>query len=436
MLDRLRGASPAHLWAWTLLVALASAAISVGRLWLANPDSLTTVLWAEDGLFPLCVAKVGWLSCLFDPFAGYSIFVPRVLAGVTALFPVSAWPVVVLVLGALLAALTGGWAFWWVRRYGLGVFVSVAVALLPVLTPIVGMESLNVIASVYMPMLFLGVLFLALPLDRMPVWPLVVFFALTALTIPSAAIFLALLAFQTAVRRIRWTHAAAFAGATAVGLVGQWVVAQSAAKPREITPSLETLDAWARSVPTAVLTFWPGLSLGEVSVFTNYVSRPSEWTGWLAVGTLLVVGVLALLTRDARVRGVGLLVLSGLALGAFPSVIGWANNRYFVVPCLLWAAALLVALDPVIRRTRWWWLALLVAFVAVIWWPAMPASAWRTTPAPNWPDEVARVVAACTADPGKVERPVFTPYWPPNWGDELAEPSHPSISCLIARKWQ
>ena len=78
---------------------------------------------------------------------------------------------------------------------------------------------------------------------------------------------------------------------------------------------------------------------------------------------------------------------------------------------------------------------IVAAVVGILWWPALPASAWRTTPAPSWPDEVARVVAHCTADPGLSERPVFTPFWPPDWGDALAEPSHPSVSCLIARKW-
>ncbi len=410
--------------------------MSVGRLWLANPESLTTVLWAEDGLFPLCVQKAGFLGCLFDPFAGYSIFVPRVLAGVTALFPVSAWPVVVLVLGALLAGLTGAFGFWWLRRYGLGWFASAVIALLPVLAPIVGMESINVIASVYMPMLFLAVLFLALPLRPLPTWPLAVFFLVAALTIPSMGILLAVLLVQALLRAVRWRDALVLGGAIVVGVTVQWVVSRGATKPRVLETSIDSLRSWVEAVPTAILTFWPGLSFGETTVFTNYVSRPSALTAWAVVVALLAVGLVLVFRRDARLRGVGLLVLAGLALGAFPSVIGYANNRYFVVPCLLWAAALLVWLDPAIRRARWWWLAAAVVLVGVIWWPAVPASAWRTTPAPSWPDEVARVVAACKADPGLTERPIFTPYWPPDWGDALAEPSHPSVSCLIARRWQ
>ena len=133
---------------------------------------------------------------------------------------------------------------------------------------------------------------------------------------------------------------------------------------------------------------------------------------------------------------VGLLLLTGVVVGAVPTIIGGANNRYFVVPLLLWGAATMVALDPIVRRARWWVVALVIAVVAVIWSPMFPASWFRTMPAPPWTAEVERVVASCTADPGKSERIIFSPYWPPNWGDALAEPTHPDLPCLVAWKWK
>jgi hypothetical protein len=30
---------------------------------------------------------------------------------------------------------------------------------------------------------------------------------------------------------------------------------------------------------------------------------------------------------------------------------------------------------------------------------------------------------------------VFTPFWPPNWGDALSEPTHPNVDCLVVWKW-
>jgi len=130
-----------------------------------------------------------------------------------------------------------------------------------------------------------------------------------------------------------------------------------------------------------------------------------------------------------------LLLLSGLAMGLIPSAIGYTNNRYFVVPLLLWGAALLVWLDPVIRRTRPWVLALVTAIIAIAWWPAMPASEFRSTPAPPWQDEVARVEAKCLSAPAFIDRPIFSPFWPPNWGDGLDEPTHPNLPCTTVYRW-
>jgi hypothetical protein len=131
----------------------------------------------------------------------------------------------------------------------------------------------------------------------------------------------------------------------------------------------------------------------------------------------------------------GVLVVAGLGLGLIPTAIGYANNRYFVVPLLLWGAALLVSLDPIIRRSRPWVIAVVTASVLLVWWPAFPASDFRSTPAPEWSSETARIEAKCVADPGFVDRPLFTPFWPPNWGDGLTEPTHPNLPCTVAWRW-
>ena len=422
-------------WITAFLVAVASALISLGRLWLANPEAISSVMWAEDGLFPLCVRKANWLACLIDPFAGYSLLVPRVLAGVTAIFPIDLWPLVANVTASVLGGVIAGWAVWWLRRAGIGPFVSVFVALLPVLTPIVGFESISVIASIYMPMLFLAAIMVAFPIAPYPVKSTAVFMLVTALTIPSVGLLLVVVVAQGLLRAMRWRTVGALGLPILVGVALQWLVSITAAKPREITPGLDSLRAWADAVPSALLTFWPGMNLAETPVFTNYVSRPSPWTGVLLVSLLAVGGLWIVLRLSDLRRGIGFLILAGIALGAFPSVIGFSNNRYFVVPCLLWGAALLIAFDPLVRRASPVLAAIATAVVLVIWWPAMPASAWRTTPAPDWQGEVERLVVHCRTDPGIMERFVFSPFWPPNWGDGLSEPSHPDVSCLDARQW-
>jgi hypothetical protein len=424
-----------------VLVGLVAAVISLVRLWLANHSALTEVVWAEDGVFPLCVEKAGFLTCLADPFAGYLLVLPRLLAGLVALFPVAQWALVTNVLAALIAGLVAAGAFAVMRRFGTGRIVSVLIALLPVIAPIVGLEALNALGSTYMLLLYLATLIVAFPTRGLYAgWPMLilvgVLLLLSALTIPLAGVLLLIIVVQALRRVIAMRAAVIWIGAIVIGLIAQALTASGAAKPREILVGTDTLTSWVSAVPDSILTFWPGLSIGDFTLFDVFPITAVGVTGSLVIVAIAVVGLAAWIRGGDRRVGIAALLISGLAYGFVPSVIGWANNRYFVVPCLLWAAALLVALDPWIRRTRVWVLGLIAVIVVVIWWPLIPASWFRATPAPSWSSEVARGEASCKADPGKSERIIFTPFWPPNWGDALSEPTHPNIPCLVVWKWK
>lgn len=422
-------------------LGLVAAAVSLLRLWLGNRSAVTENLWAEDGLFALCIRKTDFATCLTDPFAGYLLFVPRVLAWPVATTPWESWALAANLLAALLAGLVTALVFLIVRGSGLSPFISVAVAALPVATPIVGLEALNSIGSSYMLLLFASTLAVALGPQRSVAWTWVVaaLLLLTALTIPSAVVVALLVAIQIVRTAITRRTGLIWLAALIVGLLPQALVALTATTRRPIQVSAESLNDWANSVPTSILTMWPGLSLGEYSFFTNFSLSPLSITGWLIALALVVVGSWQLWVGwrqvEATNAAVGALVLAGLAFGLIPSVIGYANNRYFVVPVLLWTAALLVRLDSVIRRSRWWAIALASTLVALVWLPALPASEYRSTPAPAWTDEVARVEAQCLADPGFVDRPIFSPFWPPNWGDGLDEPTHPNLPCTTVYRW-
>jgi len=433
----------ARVWPWSVLVGVASAAISLGRLWLGNSAALVENLWAEDGLFPLCIHKADFWTCLSDPFAGYLLFLPRLLAWPTSSLPLEWWALSANVLSALLAGVISALALVIMRRADLGWFVSVAAALLPVLAPMVGLEAINAIGSSYMLLLYLSTLaVLFLPNSGWSRWGAIAVAALllvTALTIPSAIVLVALVLVQWSRKALRATVVAWWLSGLVIGLAAQALVAFSAPTRRPVSLNSESLNSWADSIPVSVLTYWPGLSIGEYSFFTNFSLAPLSLTGWLFVVALVTVGIWQLVAGWGITAGhrasVGMLVLAGLAFGLIPTAIGYTNNRYFVVPLLLWGAAALVAADGLIRRTRPWALAAVTALVLVIWWPAMAASEFRSTPAPNWTDEVARIKAKCLADPGFVDRPIFTPFWPPNWGDGLDEPTHPNLPCTIALRW-
>lgn len=425
-----------------VMVGVAAAIISIGRLWLFDRTAPTEVLWAEDGLFPLCIRKADFFTCLMDPFAGYLLFLPRVLAWPIAVLPWEYWALAANLVAASLAGVTAALALLIVRRAGLNWFTSSAVALLPVVAPMAGLEAINAIGSSYMLLLFLATLLIVLPpqgqFESSSIAYAVAGVALlvvTALTIPSAIVLLLLLVVAVIRRRWSWRVGVVWGSALIIGLIAQAATALTAEAPRQISFGSQTLQSWADSIPVSILTFWPGLSIGEYAFFNNFSLTPLAATGWLIAGVMVVVAVWFIVRGSGNRLAIGLLLVGGLGFGLIPSAIGFANNRYFVVPLLLWGTAVFVGLDPIIRRSRPFVVGIIVSLVLIIWWPAITASAFRATPAPPWSSEVDRIEAKCISDPAFVDRPLFTPFWPPNWGDGLIEPTHPNLPCTTVWRW-
>jgi hypothetical protein len=413
-----------------VLGAIAGVA-SVARLQLSNDQALRELLWAEDGLFPLCVVKANLGTCLVDPFAGYLLFLPRLIAGFIALFPLDMWAVVANSVAAALAGAAAALSYWIVRRSGATVPTAVLLGLLPVIAPLVGLEAINAIGSVYLLLLYVLTLGLAFPVaGRGPlIWMSVGAFV-TALTIPSAGALLIALLVQTMRSVMRLRDAAIIGGALIAGLIGQFAVALSAPDRRNLGFVPSGLEGWINELPNALLSYWPGMSFGETTVFGQFTTTPFAWTGWIIAIGVLIVG-LGLLVRGApQGIGIGLLLVTGFAFGAIPTLTGYANNRYFVLPALLWFAAAILAIDGRLQSRRSLVMTVVLAASIVIWSPAFPASQWRAGPSPAWSTQVAMVDTICSAgDPGAVVEVRFTPDWPTEL-TQLSPPTNATALCF------
>ncbi len=415
-----------------VFVGILGAVISALRLRLGNLDSLTQVLWAEDGVFPLCIQKADFVSCVVDPFAGYLLVTPRLLAGIVSFFPLSDWAVVANVVAAVVAGVITGLAYLILRRGGMGQVVSVLGGLIPVMIPIVGYEAVQSLGNVYQWLLYVSVLALVFSsaLNR---WVVFALLLLTTLTMPTTVLLLPLVVVWWLRKSISFSTLIAWSGALLGGGLAQFVVASNATKLRAVELASDGVSTWANSVLPAFMTNIPGF--GAVGSDPSAFPTIQQWSwGWLVVAALVVLGVL-LLVRGGNSAAVGALVLMGVVLSAFPAIFDGSGNRYFVVPVMLWSLAVLVSLNEVLFSSTWVAGALVAVVVLGLWLPQFPAGAFRSTPAPAWGDEVARVFAACKADPALVERIMFTPFWPPNWGDALSEPTHPNLDCLVVWKW-
>lgn len=425
-----------------MAVAVVAGSVSLVRLWWGNPQSLAEGLWAEDGLFVLCIHKSDFWECASQPYAGYVHFVPRLLAWPISTFSWEAWPTAANLGAALVAGLVAAFVLVVMRGGGFGWFVSTLVALLPVISPIMGLESVNSLASSYSLLLVASTLALLLRPTRGPTWNalIAVLLILTALTIPSAVLLLPILAVQLIRRVIAFRMGSFLVVALGIGLGVQLFAAVNAEYPRPVKINRESILSWADAVPVSLLTYWPGLSLNEYSFFTNFVFVPVPLTGWLFVTITTAVGVWRLQKGwkrpESNDAAVGLILLSSMAFSFIPAATGDINNRYFVAPTILFMSAILIWLAPSIQRAPRLLLVSLVVIVGILWWPAMPASSWRTDVFPAWSSEIQRLQGICTANPAISDRVFFTPYWPTEGGDgQMPEPTNPSFPCPLVYRW-
>ena len=120
-----------------------------------------------------------------------------------------------------------------------------------------------------------------------------------------------------------------------------------------------------------------------------------------------------------RLRDCGRIGAHWSRVERFPTIFDGPGDRYFVVPVMLVTLAVLVSLNGLLFSSTWWVGGIVVLVVLGLWLPQLPAGAFRSTPAPAWSDEVARVSAACKADPMLLVNP----------------PTRTNVNCLVVWRW-
>ncbi len=427
--------SRASMWMWAVAVGVLSSAMSLARLFTTQSTAIESVLFAEDGIFPLCVAKADAWTCLLDPYAGYLIFLPRVLAIPISGFPIESWALAANLTAAIAVGVLALVSFISLARWGLSPLWCTLVAMVPVAAPIVGLEAINVYASIYIPLMFTMTIVLVTWVEGRSPWLPAIGVLITALTIPSAIVLLLPVAIIAWRRTLPLRDAAVVSAGLLIGLALQFLVVLTADNPRQVAVSFGGLRGWVDAVPIALTTVWPGLSFGPAPIFDIFTIPVQTATGWLVAALILTGGVWLILQRSRVRSALGSMLLVGLAAGAIPTVTGWVSNRYLVIPVLLWIAAGLIALGSVGWKhpVRVW--AITVAVVTFAWWPAFGASEWRATASPPWEQEAQRLIETCRADPGAAVDVLFTPSWPmPHV--TVTEPTTNRVPCLSLGLWR
>jgi hypothetical protein len=421
---------------WLLIGALFALAILAQMLRIGWSISLHS-LWAEDGpIYFSGAVHNSFGGSLFDTYATYLVFVPRVIGEVAGLFPLQDAPAVISILSGAIVALSG-WIVWeatagliespWLRG---------ALVLLTVLAPVGGLESTDSGAYVPWYMLFASFWILLWRPRTAPVAAGAGIFALlTGLSTPGLWFFIPLALLRTLAIRDR---------RDGLLLAGYWAGAIAQVpillfNKEEAVTALWSHDIWTDYLQRVVDGAFLGLKLG---------GKGWQHLGWPLLIILLVVLIGALAYGVTRTNlAARLLALLAIPISLIMFVVSvyqravgsemvwpahvWSESagRYAIVPALLLFSVAAVMIDRRSRRRegegRPRWLAYGLAALAVV---VVAFSFHVEDPevrgAPPWRASLEHSAEVCASEPEATETGVATS--PPGWSlnipcDELAK---------------
>jgi hypothetical protein len=421
---------------WLLIGALLVLAILAQMLRIGWSISLHS-LWAEDGpIYFSGAVHSSFGGSLFDTYATYLVFVPRLIGEVAGLFPLQDAPAVISILSGAIVALSG-WIVWeatagliespWLRG---------ALVLLTVLAPVGGLESTD--SGAYVPWYMLFASFWIL-LWRPRTAPVAVgagiFALLTGLSTPGLWFFIPLALLRTLAIRDR---------RDGLLLAGYWAGAIAQVpillfNKEEAVTALWSHDIWTDYLQRVVDGAFLGLKLG---------GKGWQHVGWPLLIVLLVVLIGALAYGITRTNlAARLLALLAIPISLIMFVVSvyqravgsemvwpahvWTESagRYAIVPALLLFSVAAVMIDGRSRQREGEgqprWLAYGLAGLAVV---VVAFSFHVEDPevrgAPPWQASLEHSAEVCASEPEATETGVATS--PPGWSlnipcDELAK---------------
>lgn len=412
-----------------IVIGLISSVISIARLYVTDQEVLTELVWAEDGLFPLCVANNGYWDCLWDPYAGYFPFLARTLATPVAFTPLDSWPLATNLVAAISYGAVSVVIYWLLIRMPIPRLAAGFGAIVPVLLPITGLEAVNTAGSLYTALLVAATIAVSASFQKpLPSWFLPTLLLVTALAIPVALLLALPLAFRYLRKTITFAQLLPPLIGLAIGSTVQFAVVISAAGQRPVGVSSASVMGWVDGSATAVAAL--------VGFRTEPISRNAlNWADSsfalplaLALTAAAVVLGFWMLVRS-KLETPALMILSGVAFSAATAIPGANNNRYYITFSALVVLSIVIALTQTEEKSKQIAAAIIAGTLSGLWLSHFPAGLVRATPEPRWNYMLEEARARCVAEPERVDVVLrFTPVWPPD-ENNLSTLNRPLIAC-------
>lgn len=389
-------------WA-SVMLGLVATVVAFARI----PSRLWDGLYAEDGrVFLMQWEYQARPGLVVTPYAGYIHLIPRVLTGVVMLLPVTWWGVATTVLACMVVGGTAAGVWLAARSMELSRPLALAMASVPVLAPMAGVEALGNLANThwYVMYLLIWICLAGARLRRPWVWAVVV--AACCLTEVQSVLLLPLVAFVWWRRRFAWPLVAAWL----IGTAGQLLAALTS--HRERVPGHPGIPSILVGYLSNNIMGGLGFSEGEA---TGVLTSVPHWVVALGCAGVLAGALWAVWPSPHRWTALAMAALSWVLWAACL----WSNNSTdfgFDAKYVRWSTTssmallafgifALAAAKPIWSR---WAVGLVVlvlilrAFVAVL-----PARHGDTAP---WLTSLATARTACTTESAAV-----VPTWPDGW---------------------
>ena len=390
-------------------------------------------LWAEDGPIYMqeALAQGVW-EAVGATYATYLVVVPRLIAEVASLAPLGDVPAAVSILSAAVVGLSGLVVWFAAAAHLRNRYLRGILAVLTVLTPVAGLESIDSAAYVPWYMLFASFwILLWRPASWRGTLAGAAFILLTGLSTPGLWFFAPLALLRAVAARDRTDFA--ILGAYAAGALAQ-VPVLATTDETAVTP-VWTDDIWTvflqRIVDGAPLGLrlggnawvhlgWPlliVLLLAAGAAFAVGFRRSGAGARWIAALALPTALTMFVVSLYQRAVGEPMLWAEGFYNGA--------GSRYAIVPALLVISAALVLIDSCERRrepARDWrrWATPATAAVAILA-VAVVTSFWarelEVRGAPPWDAALEAAALECVETAGE-SAPVQTS--PPGFGIQVS----------------
>ena len=403
-------------------------AVAAVLLWARAPFAPRN-FWAEDGKLLFAQAQEGgWVESITSSAGGYFLFLPRVLGTVSTLGPLENAPATMFAMCVLVSSWFAATIFLTGDRYLDRLWSRVALALVPLLLPIVGFEVIGGLANLHFVILCPAAAVLVGRQEGKGRRANDVLLATMAGLTSPLTLSLAPLAFL----RMWWDRRtygtklpAPVVVGWAVGITVHLAMIFTMANNREFSSDRSISKAGflflERVVSYNLLPFWPRISNADATggIDGELVIRALIGLVVLVLlATTVVVGAVHHRRRGSKELAELILVLpiAGAAMFLVASMLTGPEPRYAVLPafCIVWTLLIVSEslrdserIQPVGRVVAAVIGACLLASVVTHW---VPSPLRRT--GPTWVAGLDAAVGKCATNPdGRVEVPILPEGW-------------------------